>query len=315
MNASANHKSPDLTGIDPLRWAEVTRRIEAIEAYLALPFPTADDRAAAARSVGLGAPQFMNLVRAWQVSRRPDAIASTGGRTRTPRGPRSGGLPPATRAAAEEAIAALPVNASHREAIRAVAKLCAQRRTRPPSDGMVAYIRMSLLNRIVGGAGPSHLVIGRAIVAMPVRIDDRLILPELLIAVDLRDGAVRAAALALGDGPSPSFREELGRLDMTGIELLVETVEDREISMAVVAEDRDLRTRFSTGRMLAKTLGSGIGPVDLIYSPRTKLTPERILRAGADEPLSPADAAIVLQAALAEHDRRRGAGEPVLLML
>lgn len=313
MKASKPKPRPDLSGVDPLRQAEVMRRIEEVEAYLALPFPTPEDRTAAARRLGIGAPQFSNLVRAWQAGRGPEGLVSIGGKVRQARGPRPGGLPPETRAAAEEALSALPVTASHRGAIQAVRRLCAERGTRPPSDGMVAYMRMQILNRTASAPGPNALIGGRVIVALPVKVCERLLLPELLLALDLRDGAIRAAALDLGGGPSPSFRAELSRLDTSGIERIIETFEDADVWDALDAGCRDPQSRFSTGRMLAKVLGTGIGPVDLVYRPATSLAPERRLRASADEPLDLATLIAVLTAAMAEHNGRRDAPPPVLV--
>ncbi len=70
----------DMSGVNPLRWAEVRRRIATVQSYLLLPDPTDQDRAEHAKSIGVSANQFIALVRSWRgnprLVRSPDPAAS-----------------------------------------------------------------------------------------------------------------------------------------------------------------------------------------------------------------------------------------------
>lgn len=304
-------RPPDLTEVDPLRLAEVRRRIEVIEAYLAAGDHGPEARLEAARRVGVGPPQFMNLVRAWQAGRTPGALSSAGGRVSKPRGVRAGGLPPTTREAAEEALKRLPADASHKDAVAAVFRLCDRRRTRRPSTSMVAYLRKSIRQRIAARGGSTDIVVARAVAALPVEARDRLLLPELALAVRIGDGAVLAAGVDLGDGMPAGFGRALTRLNAGGA-TVTSGPDDAAAADAILAARHRSVSRFSAGRLLAKALGGGIGSVALGYNPRSSLTPASLLQADADRPLTRLDAVDVLTTALAEHNSRRELAPPRL---
>ncbi|MBV1692158.1 hypothetical protein KRR38_31965 [Novosphingobium sp. G106] len=66
----------DLTFVEPARRAEVSRRIEAIERFIAKPGRAAAEAEAA--KLGLRHAQFYNMVRAWRASPRPEVVAGAG---------------------------------------------------------------------------------------------------------------------------------------------------------------------------------------------------------------------------------------------
>lgn len=292
----------DLSGVAPLRRAETRRRIGAIRAYLQIAEPSDADRAAAAASIGLGVQQFMSLVRAWTVHGEATAIAKAGANAGAPRGVRRRGLPAATRAAAEQALRDLPASATHREAIAAVQAACRRRRTKSPSDSMVSYLRMGL--RRLGGSsnGMTGLLIGRATAALPIRTGSHLALPELALAVDQGSGAVVAAAIVDGATrrPPAGFVTAVRRAAAETPGSVIVGSDDDAIAQVLPAQSTV--SRFTAGRLLAKAIGRGIGSVRLTFGPLASTDPTRAIRAKADEPLSPEEAAMVLKAAVTTHN-------------
>lgn len=77
--------TPDLSGVDPLRRAETTRRIDVIRTYLDTANPTQQDRVDSGQLLGMGPAQFGNLVRAWQKHQSPEALAGAGAQRGKPR--------------------------------------------------------------------------------------------------------------------------------------------------------------------------------------------------------------------------------------
>lgn len=309
-NADIGDGSPrandiDLSRVSPLRRAEVSRRIETILDYLRLPTPSDADRAAAAGALGIGAQQFMNLVRAWVAHGEAVAIAKAGANAGAARSPRRRGLPPATRVAAEDALRKLPATASHKEAITAVRAACQRRRTRPPSDSMVSYLRLELRRTAGSADGPEGLLVGRAIAGMPVLGDSGLELPEVALAVDTRDGTVLAVAVVDHNAKSPSAHFENAVRAHAERRNGPVTIGTDDEGLATTLPGSRIVSRFKAGRLLARTVGRGIGGVRLTYGPLASTDPERQLRAKADAPLDLADAKAAIAAAVATHNATR----------
>jgi hypothetical protein len=298
----------DLSGVAPLRRAETRRRVGAIRAYLQIPEPTDADRAAAAASIGLGVQQFMSIVRAWTIHGEATAIAKAGVNAGAPRAVRHRGLPAATRAAAEDALRALPRSASHREAIQAVQAACRRRRTRPPSDSMVSYLRMRLRRSRGSSNGMTGLLIGRATAALPIQTKGDLALPEIALAVDQASGTIVAAAIVDGETrrPPASFVTAV-RKAAAEINGSI-TVGSDDDSIGELLSDHRAVSRFTAGRLLAKAIGRGIGGVRLAFGPLASTDPSRAIRAKADQPLDPEEAALVLHAGVAAHNALLAAG-------
>lgn len=291
----------DLSGVAPLRRAETRRRIGAIRAYLQIAEPSDADRAAAAASIGLGVQQFMSLVRAWTIHREATAIAKAGANAGAPRGVRRRGLPAATRAAAEQALRDLPASATHREAIAAVQAACRRRRTRPPSNSMISYLRMGLRRSGGSAKGKPGLLVGRATAALPIQTDGNLALPEIALAVDQASGAIVAAAIVdCANRPPARFVTAVRKAaaEMTGSM----TLGSDDDAIAELLPTHRTVSRFTAGRLLAKTIGRRIGGVRLTFGPLASTDPNRAIRAKADEPLHPEEAAMVLQAGVDAHN-------------
>lgn len=298
----------DFRGVAPLRFAETRRRIKAIRSYLGIAAPTDDDRVAAAASIGIGVQQFMSLVRAWAVHGEAVAIAKAGANAGSPRAARRGGLPQASRDAAEGALLALPPSATHKDAIAAVHAACRRRRTRVPSDSMVSYLRMNLRRSGETADGERGLLIGRATAALPTVTNGNLSLPEVALAIDGRSGTIVAAGIVDGATGRPSASFTAAVLKAAGRTTGVVTVGYDDAAIAASIPNARTVSRFTAGRQLARVLGRKLGVVRLAYGPLASTDPRRALRAKADEPLDPSETADVLANAVADHNAARGDG-------
>lgn len=299
----------DFSGVDPLRLTGTRRRIEVVRNYLSIKKPTAADREEAARMLGIGPQQFMNLVRAWRLQGSAVAIAKAGGQSGAPRPPRKRGLPQPTRAAAEEALRDLPASATHKAAIAAVHALCERRGTRPPSDSMISYLRLAVRRSGIAADGEPGVVIGRAIAGLPMMEVDATTLPELVIAASTADGRVIAAALLAPGDAAPGEIATAVSAETPALPGPLTIGADDKTLAAKFATARVV-SRFAAGRLLAKAIGRGIDGVRLSYGPLASRDPKRLLRAKADEPLTIGDALAVLTTAMIAHNAARGAPPP-----
>ena len=93
----------DLSGVAPMRWQEVRRRVTAVREYLELAQPTVSDREAAAGKVGLSLDQFERLMRSWRIHSDPARLDGAGSLARARRN-RSDGLPSEVQRIIQRAI-------------------------------------------------------------------------------------------------------------------------------------------------------------------------------------------------------------------
>ena len=300
----------DLSGVAPLRRAETRRRIRVILEYLSLMNPRAEDRTAAAASLGVGTQQFMNLVRAWELHGEANAIAKAGAKAGAPREPRKHGLPPSTRTAAEDALRALPASASHQEAIAAVHAMCRKRETRTPSNSMISYLRLAIRQSGEAVGGEPGLVIGRAIVGLPMLESGVLTLPEIVLGVDGSDGRIVAAALVRPGACAPKDFASAVNAAASPSETVRIGSDDGLLAEALTLAQ--IISRFAAGRLLAKVLGRGVQGIRLSYGPLASTDPKRALRAKADSPLDRRETLETLEAMLNAHNAMRKVPPPFI---
>lgn len=298
----------DLSGVAPLRRAETRRRIEVIRKYLGIAKPSATDREAAANDLGIGTQQFMNLVRAWSLNGSATAIAKAGANAGDSRPPRNRGLPPSSRAAAEEALRGLPVSASHKAAIAAVHAICELNGTRPPSDSMVSYLRLAVRRSGAVATEEPGVVIGRATAALPMIGLGDMTLPELVMAVSKADGSIISVALIRPGDPAPDgFAASARARDLARLGSVTIGADDE--TLAAAFPNAEIVSRFTASRLLARLIGRGIDRVRLTYGPLASTDPNRSLRAKADAPLDRREAIDTVIAALNAHNSARNAPE------
>lgn len=114
-------ESIDWSVIAAERRDDVRRRIEIIDAYLAIPKPSPNDRARAMALLGVSKSTFQKLVTAWRRTRDPTKIA---GARRKPGLGRGRRLLPAVECIIAETIAALGAGAAEGELLREIGRRC-----------------------------------------------------------------------------------------------------------------------------------------------------------------------------------------------
>ena len=92
----------ELSGVDPVQWNDVRRKVEVITAYLQIQPRTSAALMKAASELNLSVHQFRRLVRVWKASRDPGKLPGT--RPSTPRTRRRNSLSATTKAIISSAI-------------------------------------------------------------------------------------------------------------------------------------------------------------------------------------------------------------------
>ena len=298
----------DLTGVDPLRIAEIRRRVAVVRSYLSLVEPDDSHRKAHARDLGLSVNQFLALVRAWSQNEEASALSGSGAAKGSPRPGGRRNLPSVSKRAAYEAIAAADAETSLVAIVEEVAERCDELGVAPPSRSTIWNMLMEVRRASVGTGG-SATVISRCHVRLPVSDGEGLDFPSVVLAVEEEGGAIVFAALGhvpwkkaleatIASGSiSGHLRidEEIFALlhlpDKTGLEAVKATV-----------------ARTATARVL----GRGIGSLDLIYQRSRARQPQDMLLSKMGAPLSCADAFALLGEQIDSHNAMRKARPPVV---
>jgi hypothetical protein len=300
----------DMTGVDPLRLAEVRRRVAVVKSFIALTEPTDADRKTHAMELRLSVNQFLALVRAWREHGRAVAISCAGAAKGTPRPNGRRNLPVASKAAAQEVIATLGPEVSLVETVRRVREKCGAIRVAAPSRNTIWNMLMA--HRRAGGAtGRKGVVVCRCHVRLPVATATGVDFPEIAIAVDLSDGIILAATLD-GDRASAAHVVSAARRRSGGQPVPID--EDIVLLAGASAHTRVRPVKGTAARaMVASVLGRGFGTLDLIYRRSLSIDPAALLRSRKDAPVDPEDARRVIAEQLIRHNAARGAKPPVWL--
>lgn len=200
----------DLSGVDPVHWAETRRRVEILRQWCAVPRHTKADGEAAAARMGVSAKHFARLVTAWR--KHGDAVRISGHPAR--RGDRRmfRTLSDSTVEAVTTAIERLGPRARSGDIEREAARLCALADVPPPSTGMFHNLLMRARQLAPGsptrgdsdGTSPPALrgrdgerdegrrvLIGRVSIRLPIQCgDDVHFEPDLLLAVRADGSAI-----------------------------------------------------------------------------------------------------------------------------
>lgn len=296
----------DLSGVDPLRREEVRRRVAVVKAFIALPAPDDADRRAHADALGLSVNQFKALVRAWNEHPRASSMAQSG-RSRGARratGPRH--LDAEARATAEETVAGLAPTATLAQAVEAVASACGARGLDVPKKTAVWKMLTAARRLQVDPSGRGVVVVGRCWLRMPMVNDYTLAMPSLAVAVRADDGVVLGATLrndaATGAALFALTATQPGLISILVDDVMVDAAAFGAKTVGTPCSPSEIRRRLS------RIFGNRIGGVQPVYKAGAETRPERLLRSRKDRPLSRADAAAVIRAAIDAHNAERGTG-------
>lgn len=292
----------DLSDVDPLKWAEVRRRAEAVKRYLLLQNPSPEDRERFAASLDLGAQQFANLVRAWQVHR--SAISLTPGwRRLAPSQSRRDGVTPEARRIAREVIRELGPTAPLCDLLGSTAARCAHAGIRPPSRGTMWLLAME-------ARGPcqveeaSGLLVARAYLRLPVEMVDAVVFPEVVVVAEFPTGRVIDLALVHTPGAFDGARSAAIIRSEAEHSPLPITAADREgavLRRLLPGADITLVAPTEATRMLSSITGKRIGRIELSFRAPT-VRPSTVMQSGKDRPPSVEDAEIALMMARQYHN-------------
>lgn len=293
----------NMTGVDPMRWAEVRRRVAVVKDFLAISAPTEADRTSHAARLDLSVNQFYALVRAWQEYGRASAIAgsaATKGRKRAT-GPRH--LDIEVKKLAIDVIAALGPDVTNAEAVAAVRRAADEKGMKAPSKSTIWNMLMETRRDRASSTANAGLIVGRCFLRLPVSTDGTIGFPPIMLAVRDGDGAVVAASLSTADDVTdriaPVVVEAAG-----GSEILVEGASASAFEITYAETRRATPYRIRTA--LSRALGRGIGNVQLVYQPARAVAPSAVLRNSKDRALTSDDAEKAIRAAIDEHNLKRG---------
>ncbi len=297
----------DMSGVDPLRRAEVRRRVGVIKDFIAIARPNDDDRKKHADRLGLSVGQFLALVRAWKEYGRASAISGSGstrgGKRKT--GPRH--LAEEVKLAAREAIAVLDSNLTLAQTVAAVNEALTAKGLKPPSRSTIWNMVMESRRHGVGSTDNHVVLVSRCWIRLPIAAPDGTIsYPELVLAVRHSTGAIIAAAMSSTE--QVAVRIAAAVLDPAcDCEIRVENALADAFELAGA---RVTRLLSHNGRIeLARALGRGFGQVRIIYQPVRALDPADILRNSKDQPLTMEDAYGVVTGLLLRHNAERHSPE------
>lgn len=290
----------DLSGVDPLKWAEVRRRIKAVRRYMALEKPTAADREHFAGQLGLGAQQFNNLVKAWRLRRDVNALSPGVRRSGVKSKSKEGGVHPGARALAAELIAERGAVTTLDEMFEAVSSSCAEKSLPVPSRSTV-WLLMKEAEEASVGQGDPKMLIGRAFLKMPVDTGRSITFPEVTVAINLPERFIIGATLSVEpDGP-----------DLAEIVTQVRAAQEAQgRCIAVDQRDHDELLRFLppharvepllpgiATRSLSAAIGRNLGLLAMAYKSPT-VRPSTVMQSGRDKAPSVNDATLALRFAI-----------------
>lgn len=182
----------DLTFVNIERRAEIRRRIDAIERFIAAPGRAAAEREAA--ELGIHAAQFYNLVRAWRETGRPERLSDRHGSRRR--------QPTIDRRTLDLIDATIAENgrATARDLIDDIARRAAAAGITLPDPSTIArHVGRKRPHLLAEGIGAGlDLALDQTVAELPVDFGAGPVLPLLTIAVEPAADAIVGIALSPG---------------------------------------------------------------------------------------------------------------------
>lgn len=293
-------KDLDLSGVDPLRWSEIRRRVATITDFLALEKPTPLQRDEHARRLGIGTKSFMRLVAIWEAHRQASLLDGAGAianhRLRKNR------MPGATRQAVIDAATQLGPEARLAEIVARATVLCKERDT--PMVGRSAawnVLMEARLSGVLGHAGKPEIIVGSLSARLPVLAGNCIALPRLDLAVLAPEGAIITYQLSVEPDQAPD-RD----LVMQWVRTCATAGADpRPVCFADGESGNGCRIDPATRKRLTAVLGRGLDDLDLLYQPRAASAGAALPPSKVNVPLTPLDAAEAVRQAVLRHNARR----------
>jgi hypothetical protein len=299
----AAHASIDLTGIDPVHWAEARRRVAILREWCATARHSKAEGEVYARRMGVSVKHFARLVAVWRKHGDVVRIAGAGSPRGTPR--KAVRLPAATHRAIAETIAELGSSADFELVRREAERRCEAAGTRTASTGMVHHLLMRA--RQQGEAADSAtkpvILIGRVRLLLPVDVGSGVAEPDLLLAMVKCGGQILGHRLILNDNLAASASELLAELSTEGGAMEgATTILSSDVARALGGAPRPAAKHGKRSRLLSKELGSSLAGLPVRHQGK------RCESHGIASALNPEDAAEAVEAAVAKHNASRRPG-------
>lgn len=303
-------KTVDLSEVDPLRHAEILRRIGIIESYLAIDQSTSIETAKHASDIGLSLPSFYRVAKSWRLHRNPAVLPGAGswGAKRTWRN----GVSAEAKAIVANVIAQLGVSASQAAIHKAVCERCEVAAIAAPSRGAVwTYVMDARAAPDHPLAGEPRLVVGRCWAQLPTDVEGTLTLPEISIAIVLPERLVLGIDLSFDQHAPASAALSLGQaLDALGtlarhlpIEMDIGDTATAHTVLHARQEGERVKPVATTSPTVIAALGRDLGGTKLIHRRRCA-SMTRLLGSTKNSAIGPSTAIVAIFNAVARHNDR-----------
>lgn len=302
---------PDFSGINPLRVKTARHRLNVIEDYLSLHYRTAEDKLAAAKSVGLSTSAFQRLVNNWQKYRNVNRLVVNG---KLP--VRKKKFHPDVRKLILDEIEDAGHTASVTKIHRLVSQKCKAMALDTPSLPAVYNILVEAQSQkpeLVGGA--PRVIIGRMWFKLPVRDNVKnevtTKLGQVLAAVALPERIIVSHVIAIGE-TDPCFQALLDDLKTAQTpdapyRPLVMKLADLRANRKCISEHGFglmIPPEFSTQSELKRAFGRQFGMLIPFYQ-RNLLKPSaQDLLCRQDQPLTEDEARSAIEATIADSNAK-----------
>lgn len=292
----------DLTGVDPIHWAEARRRVAILREWCATKRHSRAQCVEAAARMGVSVKHFERLVVTWKRFGEARRVSGSGSRRGEPRTSRA--MPEATRLAIDAAITALGPTARFTDILAEVGRRCHDAGIPAASYGMVHYVLMrARAVQAAGGTGGVHEIrIARVACILPVVLDGRIEeLPEVVLAVSAPDGMIVAHHAAVDGDLADATAKVIGDILRSGanapVTLAAHLAETLDAAGARPANAQIIDATAS--ELVTTLLGSHIDSIPIRHRRGARI------RAWPAEPLNQADAAMAIDLAVDAHNRAR----------
>ncbi len=298
----------DLTGIDPVHWAETSERVAILRAWCANGRHPRKEAIEAAERMGTSVTHFYRLVATWKKHRDARLVSGHPARRGEERAPKS--MPANARAIMRRVVAARGPEARFTDVRNEVRSECATAGVRAPSSGMVH--REMMRGRQSGAAAmggvPDDIAVAAVACLLPVTMDGRGIdAPDLVLAVERPCGTILAHRLVLNGDAVGAAQEIVARLAaITDVPIVVAAALGRAVDADAQtagsrrAREHGVRIKVATrSTLLSTTLGNYLDSIPIRHRRHAARAP------GPWKPLSPADAVAALDLAVAAHNAAR----------
>lgn len=296
----------DMSGVDPVRWAEVRRRIRVIEKFHSSD-RTEEAAREAADDLGISINQFRRLERVWRVHRQASLIAKSGASRRQKRS-RPSGIQPETLETIRQTIRDLGADARIRDIVAETHRRCDEHGFRRASDKAIWTKVMQERAEHPGATDPTpKILIGKCALALPVETAQGLVRPRAWLAVLMPEAVVAAIDVTFEPGDQPSLARVMAELRAASDEEAAPrpVVMSAFNLLAAGPEFDGLLTEKAGGRNahVASRLGNLLGGIAITDYVGDR-TADRYIRSHLDTALAAADAERAVRHALAAHNQR-----------